>query len=437
MGKEAKIGLAVILVLLIVFAGVLYTRISGTPSDPGATAAGGQTGADGQTAEANAPKPVDLSLPDRAPTIVASRSSLDKLPKGSNVADLDDWRVAGDRHDAARSASTNDSSPPSFMPKPAAAPDPPSPADAPAFTADAARYPDLTQQPAGAADPLQSPVQMAQAPGPFTSRILTNSVRNTEPAAGDPFANQAEPNPLRGQAGDPPIPGGAYGYNSGQSRYPSGGGQYQTPDYNNSSYRTYRTPAEPVASQNPYQGGAYGAGSLSRPVDVGQPLAQDGSYVVQPADSYWTISERVYGTGAYYKALAEHNRKRNPDADQLQPGQKILAPSIADLEKNYRDLCPKPEHREIADKRTSMVSPVSHTASGRVYVVQEGDTLFDIAKYELGKAGRWAEIFRLNRNALGDQYDYLTPGMQLVLPSDEPVGRPSEMLTERPGSLLR
>ena len=51
-----------------------------------------------------------------------------------------------------------------------------------------------------------------------------------------------------------------------------------------------------------------------------------------------------------------------------------------------------------------------------VYVVEEGDTLFDIARYELGKASRWADIYNLNRDVLGKDYNYLTPGMQLVLP---------------------
>ena len=40
------------------------------------------------------------------------------------------------------------------------------------------------------------------------------------------------------------------------------------------------------------------------------PQRSDGKYEVQPNDSYWTISERLYGTGAYFKALTQHNRGR-------------------------------------------------------------------------------------------------------------------------------
>ncbi len=51
--------------------------------------------------------------------------------------------------------------------------------------------------------------------------------------------------------------------------------------------------------------------------------------------------------------------------------------------------------------------------------MQEGDTLSSIARNELGKVSRWAEIYQLNREALGRDYDYLTPGMRLLLPPRE------------------
>ena len=51
-------------------------------------------------------------------------------------------------------------------------------------------------------------------------------------------------------------------------------------------------------------------------------------------------------------------------------------------------------------------------------MVQEGDTLFDIARSELGKASRWSEIYELNKATLGAQFDYVTPGMQIMLPDN-------------------
>ena len=54
-----------------------------------------------------------------------------------------------------------------------------------------------------------------------------------------------------------------------------------------------------------------------------------------------------------------------------------------------------------------------------VYVVEQGDTLFDIARYELGKASRWAEIYDLNRDVLGEDFDHLSPGTELTLPAKQ------------------
>ena len=144
--------------------------------------------------------------------------------------------------------------------------------------------------------------------------------------------------------------------------------------------------------------------------------AAGGEYVVKPSDSFWTISQTLYGSGAYFKALAEYNRSRVPDPNRLRVGDRLLAPDVADLEKAYPALCPKPEHRAAAQQRQSLVPAAQSPASGRTYVVQQGDNLFDIARYELGKASRWVEIVDLNRQVLGDQIDYLTPGMKLALP---------------------
>lgn len=64
------------------------------------------------------------------------------------------------------------------------------------------------------------------------------------------------------------------------------------------------------------------------------------------------------------------------------------------------------------------------------YVVEEGDTLFDIARHELGEASRWVEIYELNRDRLGNDHDYLTPGLKLIMPNDARTDR----VTLRPGT---
>lgn len=85
---------------------------------------------------------------------------------------------------------------------------------------------------------------------------------------------------------------------------------------------------------------------------------------------------------------------------------------------------------QVAEKQTEKQTPstiseeaVSFGAAvrdsedyGRLYVAQEGDNLFNIAKNELGAVARWKEIRQLNRDVLNDSVGYLTPGTELRLP---------------------
>jgi nucleoid-associated protein YgaU len=68
------------------------------------------------------------------------------------------------------------------------------------------------------------------------------------------------------------------------------------------------------------------------------PSIQPGHYVTQPNDSFWSISQRVYGTGRYFQALYEHNRRLYPQPDRLPPGVTIETPESYLLERSYPDL---------------------------------------------------------------------------------------------------
>ena len=76
-------------------------------------------------------------------------------------------------------------------------------------------------------------------------------------------------------------------------------------------------------------------------------------------------------------------------------------------------------------RRTSAVSALG----GRAYTVGEGESLFDIARTELGKASRWVEIYDLNADVLGNNIDTLTPGTKIILPDDN--AKQADPLTRR------
>jgi nucleoid-associated protein YgaU len=146
--------------------------------------------------------------------------------------------------------------------------------------------------------------------------------------------------------------------------------------------------------------------------DPDSATSADVAYTVRKADTYWTIAEDNYGSGAYFKAIYEHNRRHNRSADRLQAGSRLLLPDEATLQRLYPTLCPKT--RKVAQNVATQVSAVR--VDGRTYNVAEGDTLYEIARRELGKSSRWAEIHELNRETLGDDVRPLVPGTQLILP---------------------
>lgn len=184
---------------------------------------------------------------------------------------------------------------------------------------------------------------------------------------------------------------------------------------------------EPVEEQGPPPRGI-AAASEETTVDAAEPLEEavadsprrlrqpgDGSYTVEPNDNFWRISQKVYGTGAYFKALEEHNRPQTGERTLLSVGDEISTPPLSVLLQTYPDLCPKPRKPPLQGRGAALVS--SAQPGGRTYTVAEGDTLFDIARAELGKASRWAEIYELNRDQLGEDFNYLAPGMRLAMPS--------------------
>ncbi len=138
--------------------------------------------------------------------------------------------------------------------------------------------------------------------------------------------------------------------------------------------------------------------------------------MVQSGDSHWTIAQRVYGDGNYFRALYKHNRHEFPHPDDLPTGRLVKVPPVEHLRQQYPDMCPRAK---------SSVSQVSYSSgrhalpssAHRSYSVQSGESLFDIARFELGQASRYVEIIRLNPERLpANQTGLLPTGLQLRLP---------------------
>lgn len=383
MGKEAKIGVVFIVGLLIVF-GVVLTRSLWKSSDD---------------AEASAKQKKDESKASQKeePSTTASQATVLAQGESNTMSTPPAMTGWGSPSSSYESDDTTDSDP--------------------------------TQAAGGALLPSVNSWSNAQDDSSNEQQPESDGTSNWDMAQNDdPYQQNQESTSGRGGY-DSPSQRGTVNVLSppGDSQYADSG---QTSPYQGGYRSNYSTQARTTStpgstgsySSNPYSSGPspYGAGSLS---------GNDGQYKVQPNDSYWVISKKLYGTGGYFKALAEHNLKEFPKEDRLQVGDVLSTPKVEALERTYPGLCPKASRRQAARGRASVLGASTSYHSGRTYTVEEGDTLFDIARFELGKASRWAEIYELNLEMLGEDCDFLAPGMKLALPeeaSQDPITRNPE-----------
>jgi nucleoid-associated protein YgaU len=431
LGKEAKIGVTVILLLLVVFGVVLVMRLGRSGPDEQIASAVEPDAGKHQPAAPPSSDPLfgDLKLKavSSGPTVVPAKAAPTKPPKNFD-SDLDRWKLAADKADKKESKRADSHGPELSLP-PATLPDPPKPSHANRYE-QYASDPPLGQE-LGAPKPLHEAADPLRLAAPSEEKPLRATSANSgslvhkrafsERAEASGYASaSAEPPPAASLAGssyaditDRPLPtppakpvsqyaDSTYGREDTYRRADNDNRRMDN-EYRRSSGYDDIEPRRPAARPSSYNSPT-------------MPPRSDGKYEVQPNDSYWAISAKVYGTGAYFKALAELNRDSHGGEAGLKPGDLVSTPLVAQLEKSYPDLCPKPSRREVLQSRESTVSTRHSYRSGRTYTVAEGDTLFNIARYELGKASRWAEIYDLNRDTLGKDFNYITPGTQLVLP---------------------
>jgi len=434
MGREAKLGLVFVGILLAVFGGLLMKRLKSPAKTSGMN-----------LFSDSASKPETL-LPVRTqpqpPTLVIARGENEKPPGAATIPSRDaesrypigrteadnrqaqsSWSRAGDSHDDASPSSSRNSA--SNSPSLSATPLP-IPTNGDRYTGKiqndlaaggSAQNQTVPGHSADADNMLGDSRETAASPMPYRSAYGAPSGDRTNPAATGNWSGnstgQVTPDPIAAATPSPPAryPTGSTGYESPASRYdaqPTAGIATSQPAATN----RYTATLEPPVATAPLPGNSTAAAPAAIP-------RRDGDqYVVQPNDSYWTISERVYGTGAFFKALYEHNRKRMKNPDELKVGQVLLVPDESTLRRNYPDLCPKPRKPTATTQQRVISASARIGAGGRVYTVADGDTLFEIARHELGKPARWAEIYQLNRDLLGDDFDYLRPGTELILPAD-------------------
>ena len=77
---------------------------------------------------------------------------------------------------------------------------------------------------------------------------------------------------------------------------------------------------------------------------------------------------------------------------------------------------PKPAVPETPPTKSVEPKPEPAKPQPRIYTVKHGDSLWRIARDQLGEPARHVELFELNESALHGDPDNLTPGQKLILP---------------------
>ncbi|MDO4569676.1 MAG: LysM peptidoglycan-binding domain-containing protein [Planctomycetia bacterium] len=146
----------------------------------------------------------------------------------------------------------------------------------------------------------------------------------------------------------------------------------------------------------------------------GERLSNDTVYAVTQGDTFWKISEKMYGTGGYHKALAQYNSNIVNNPNILPEGTRLQIPKAEILMSYYPALCPN----YPKEGRVPSLEQAGRSAPRTYYVIREGDTLTDIARKQLGNASLWPKIYRLNQDKLQERFE-LVPGTQIELPPAE------------------
>ncbi|RIK75465.1 MAG: hypothetical protein DCC68_21100 [Planctomycetota bacterium] len=184
------------------------------------------------------------------------------------------------------------------------------------------------------------------------------------------------------------------------------------------------------ASPRPHARSETSARAPTTPRAAAVETPRSRTYVTADGDTPALIAKAQYEDARLAAALMAYNGVEIADDVALTPGGEVLIPPRAVLEREFARLIPATNSREsvAAIDRQPVDEPAESAGTRgdagdraiatRIYTVARGETLYDIARRELGRVSRWREILELNAEQLGGDIDAIAPGMKLVLPDE-------------------
>lgn len=180
------------------------------------------------------------------------------------------------------------------------------------------------------------------------------------------------------------------------------------------------TPVKRDTATTAPPGGAAPLGKLDKPGEAGT------THTIAAGDTLAAIARQKLGRESRWTEIAALNPGIDPL--HLREGQKIKLPPTTGAGGGTTGPVAgtrKPGERPAAGGGGASARPTDGTAGAKpagdasgagTYKVERGETLVAIAKKALGDAGRWTEIYELNRDLLSSP-DKVRAGMSLKLPA--------------------
>jgi len=112
-------------------------------------------------------------------------------------------------------------------------------------------------------------------------------------------------------------------------------------------------------------------------------------YVVKANQTLSDVAEEVLGDRNAWRKLYEANKDRLSDPNHVRAGMKLVYEKLKAGQSGQAATPARPA-------RSTSVAASAPRPQGRTYTVKKGEGLWAIAREQLGKAGRWKEIAKLN-----------------------------------------
>ncbi len=129
-------------------------------------------------------------------------------------------------------------------------------------------------------------------------------------------------------------------------------------------------------------------------------------HTVVDGDSLYRIAEKYLGDGTRWHEIVNANPGKIGQDNQIQVGLKLTIPTAQSHH---------PAPARTPDSQTPTPSSTPIRSTHKTYTVKSGDTLFSIARAQLGDGGKWKSIYEANRDKLADP-DSVKVGQSLKIP---------------------